>query len=174
VEEGEEKRGEFERVDVGQRRIAVENSGARNESSAVENSDRNQSDSICIMEKARDNVCTERVLRFSPVFLSFSLSLSLSLYPGPLNRTFLSFLLRFPISETSRLTADWFRVRVEPKSLLMGSFGFDHRLTFPIYRWYVSLVRPCFISSSLIYSSSYPSRSNLYRIVTERSSHPLT
>lgn len=29
------------------------------ESNAIENSDRNQSDSICIMEKARDNVCTE-------------------------------------------------------------------------------------------------------------------
>lgn len=91
TEKGEEKRGEFERVDVGQEAKAYrgENSGARNESSAVENPDRNQSDSICIMEKARDNVCTGLSARAT--FLS-RLSFSLSLLPGPLNRIFLFFL----------------------------------------------------------------------------------
>lgn len=74
-----ERRGETRGVGEGGRRAEAyrsENSGARNESSAVENPDRNQSDSICIMEKARDNVCTELSARatFSPV--SFSLSLS--------------------------------------------------------------------------------------------------
>lgn len=105
-----------------------------------------------------------RVLRFSPasLFLSFS-SLSLFLSPfGPLNRIFL-FSLPSP-RPANGLAADWFGVRVEPKSLLMGSFGFDHRLTFPIHRWYVSLARTRFISSSLIYSFSYPPRSNLYSI----------
>lgn len=82
-------------MDVGQEAEAYrgENSGARNESSAVENPDRNQSDSICIMEKARDNVCTGLSARAT--FLSrFSLSLflfppSLSVSLGPLNRIFL-------------------------------------------------------------------------------------
>lgn len=165
-----ERRGETrgdvrERVDVGQEAEAYrgENSGARNESSAVENPDRNQSDSICIMEKARDNVCTGLSARAT--FLSRSLfffppSVPVSL--GPLNRIFL-FSLPSPRPANSLRIGSG--VRVEPKSLLMGSFGFDHRLTFPIHRWYVSLARPRFISSSLIYSFSYPpSRSNLYSI----------
>lgn len=158
TEKGEEKRGEFERVDVGQEAKAYRgNSGARNESSAVENPDRNQSDSICIMEKARDNVCTGL-----PARATFLSRLSFSLSPPRAVESYLSLLSLTPllssVLETGGLTVDWFGVRVEPKSLLMGSFGFDHRLTFPIHRWYISLARPRFISSS------YPPRSNLYSI----------
>lgn len=88
-------------VDVGQEAEEAyrgENSGARNESSAVENPDRNQSDSICIMEKARDNVCTGLSARATFLF-RFSLFLSFSL---PLraveNRIFLSsFFLSLPL-----------------------------------------------------------------------------
>lgn len=65
------------RVDGRRRRYRGENSDARNESSAVENPDRNQSDSICIMEKARDNVCSGLSARARFLFrLSSSLSLS--------------------------------------------------------------------------------------------------
>lgn len=105
--------------------------------------------------------------RGSPRVLRFPLSLSPTL--GPLNRAFLSSLfLTLPHSSSLFHPRDRRAccglVRVEPKSLLMGSFGFDHRLTFPIHRQYFSLARPRFISSSLIYSSSYPPRSNLYPI----------
>lgn len=64
-------------MDGRRRRYRGENSDARNESSAVENPDRNQSDSICIMEKARDNVCSGLSARARFLFrLSSSLSLS--------------------------------------------------------------------------------------------------
>lgn len=70
------------RADGRRRRYRGENSAARNESSAVGNPDRNQSDSICIMEKARDNVCTSLSARARFLFrLSFLISLSLSLSP---------------------------------------------------------------------------------------------
>lgn len=106
-------------------------------------------------------------------FLS-RLSLSLSLVLEPLNRTFLSFLtLLFSILETGGLTVDWFGVR-EPKSLLMGSFGFDHRLTFPIHP-VVRLPRSSafyLVFADLLVLVPTSFQSLLYRVVTERSSHP--
>lgn len=59
-----------------------ENSAARNESGAVENPDRNQSDSICIMEKA-PRQCLHGALRACCALLSsHPLALSFSLVPS--------------------------------------------------------------------------------------------
>lgn len=185
-------------MDGRRRRYRGENSDARNESSAVENPDRNQSDSICIMEKARDNVCSGLSARARFLFrLSSSLSLSLFLPSSHLAISlslsfslFISLALSLPLSSTrfhSRLSslspqvrrepaADWFEDRVEPKSLLMGSFGFDHRLTFPIHRAiYVSLprVRALYLAfADLLALSPTSFQSLLYRVVTNRSFHP--
>lgn len=103
-----------------------------------------------------------RVLRFS----SISLSLFLFFPQAMLNHFSLSFsLLLFSIPDQQTCCG---LVRVEPKSLLMGSFGFDHRLTFLIHQCYVSFRScPYFISPSLIYSLSYSPRSNLYRVVID-------
>lgn len=97
-------------------------------------------------------------------------SLSLSLFPSGYVELFLSLslscsLLLFSIPDQQTCCG---LVRVEPKSLLMGSFGFDHRLTFLIHQCYVSFRScPYFISPSLIYSLSYSPRSNLYRVVID-------
>lgn len=176
------------RVDGRRRRYRGENSDARNESSAVENPDRNQSDSICIMEKARDNVCSglsararflfrlSSSLSLSPFLPSSHLAISLSLVLSLYFARFHSRLSSLSPQVRREPAADWFEDRVEPKSLLMGSFGFDHRLTFPIHRAiYVSLprVRALYLAfADLLALSPASFQSLLYRVVTNRSFHP--
>lgn len=140
------------------------------EQSAIENPDRNQSDSICIMEKARDNVCTGFSARARFLFRLF-----LSLFPPQAVLNHFSFSLPLPFLSLSFALllfsipdqqTRYGLVRMEPKSLLMGSFGFDHRLTFPFLSTDATspFACPCFISPSLIYSFSFQSLSNRYRL----------